>query len=293
VPIVVLAHGLAGERSQRLDTYAERFAERGYAALAFDYRHFGLSTGEPRALVDVGEQLEDWRSAVAYARTIAGIDPQRVILWGTSFSGGHVITTAAGDPGIAAVVAQCPFSDGVAAAISMPKKAAMRLMLEAFKDRMAAKRGKPAIRVPIVGSPGELAIMTSPDSLGGYQAILEASGQPFAVPEVPARIMFQVPVYRPGRRASAVQAPLLVCVCERDKVTPAAKTVRLASRAARGEVKRYDAGHFDIYVGERFEEVIADQIEFIERHVPVRTSRSTEPELETGTDATTSLGGTR
>ncbi|MEU6800837.1 alpha/beta hydrolase [Streptomyces neyagawaensis] len=274
VPIVVLAHGLSGERSQRLDVYAERFAERGYAALAFDYRHFGTSTGEPRALVDLGKQLEDWRSAVAYARTVKGVDPRRVILWGTSFGGGHVITAAADDPRIAATIAQCPFSDGLTAVMAMPKKTGLRLMLEALKDWTAAKLGKPPVRIPIVGSPGELAIMSSPDSLSGYRAILEASGLPFTVPRIPARYVFQIPTYRPGRRASEVWAPLLVCVCDRDQVTPAAKTVALASQAARGEVKRYDTDHFDIYVGEWFETVIADQIEFIERHVPARTSTS-------------------
>ncbi|WP_246204775.1 alpha/beta hydrolase [Streptomyces tailanensis] len=272
VPIVLLGHGLAGLKSQRLDAFAQRFAERGYAALAFDYRHFGSSTGEPRQLVDVEEQLEDWRGAVAYARTLEGIDPRRVILWGTSFAGGHVITTAAGDPGIAAAIAQCPFSDGPAAARAMPKKTIMRLMREALKDRKAANRNEPPVRVPIVGLPGDLAVMTSPDSVSGLRAIFDASGEPFEIPEIPARFMFQVPVYRPGRGASEVKAPLLVCVCERDKVTPARKTEQLASRAARGEVKRYDASHFDIYVGDWFERVVADQIEFLERHVPVEAT---------------------
>ncbi|WNM31947.1 alpha/beta hydrolase [Streptomyces sp. Li-HN-5-11] len=272
VPIVVLGHGLAGLKHQRLDAYAQRFAERGYAALAFDYRHFGSSTGEPRKLADVAQQLEDWRSAVVCARTLEGVDPRRVVLWGTSFAGGHVIVTAAGDPGIAAAIAQCPFSDGLTAARSMPRMTALRLMREAAKDRKAVNRGEPPVRIPVVGSPGEVAVMTSPDSVSGLRAILEASGEPFEIPEIPARFMFQVPAYRPGRRASEVKAPLLVCVCERDKVTPARKTEQLASRAARGEVKRYDAGHFDIYVGDWFERVVADQIDFLERHVPVEAT---------------------
>ncbi|WP_203337528.1 alpha/beta hydrolase [Nocardioides limicola] len=272
VPIVVLGHGLAGIKSQRLDTFAQRFAERGYAALAFDYRHFGSSTGEPRQLADVGTQLEDYRSAVAHARTLSAIDPRRVILWGTSFAAGHVMVTAAEDPAIAAAIAQCPFSDGLTAALAMPKKTGIRLMLEAVKDRRTVKRKKPPVRVPVVGSPGDLAIMTSPDSMNGLRAIFDASGEPFEIPEIPARFMFQVPVYRPGRRASGVKAPLLVCLCERDKVTPARKTAQLASRAPQGEVKRYDADHFDIYVGEWFERVVADQIEFLERHVPVEAT---------------------
>jgi fermentation-respiration switch protein FrsA (DUF1100 family) len=78
-----------GARDQRLDAFAERFARAGLAALVFDYRHFGDSQGEPRQLLDIGRQLADWRAAIGYARTVDGIDPARIALWGSSFSGGH------------------------------------------------------------------------------------------------------------------------------------------------------------------------------------------------------------
>jgi pimeloyl-ACP methyl ester carboxylesterase len=145
----------------------------------------------------------------------------------------------------------------------------LRLMRRAFQDRGRARRGLPPVRVPIVGSPGDVAIMTSPDSVGGLKAIFEASNEPFEIPQIPARFMFQVPGYRPGLQAAQITAPLLVCVCERDKVTPAGVSEKLGSRAPRGEVNRYDVGHFDIYVGEWFEKLSADQVEFLERHVPV------------------------
>lgn len=103
-PLLVMAHGLGGVRSMRLDAYAERFGAAGYACLVFDYRNFGDSEGRPRQVLDIGMQLADWAAAVAYARTLPGIDPDRIALWGTSFAGGHVIATAARLPGIAAVV---------------------------------------------------------------------------------------------------------------------------------------------------------------------------------------------
>ena len=46
-----MAHGFSGVREQRLDAYAERFAQAGLAVLVFDYRHFGASGGEPRQLL--------------------------------------------------------------------------------------------------------------------------------------------------------------------------------------------------------------------------------------------------
>ena len=69
-PCVVMAHGFAAIKEMRLGAYAERFAEAGFGALIFDYRHFGQSTGEPRNLLDPRVQQEDWRAAVAYARDL-------------------------------------------------------------------------------------------------------------------------------------------------------------------------------------------------------------------------------
>src|SRR3954453_69051 len=77
-PCVVMAHGFSGVREQRLDAFAERFAAAGLAALVFDYRHFGASEGEPRQLLDIKRQLADWRAAVAYARSLDAIDPDRI-----------------------------------------------------------------------------------------------------------------------------------------------------------------------------------------------------------------------
>ena len=82
-----MAHGFSGVRDQRLDAYAERFAAAGLACLVFDYRHFGDSGGQPRQLLDIGRQLDDWRAAIAFARSLEEVDGDRIGLWGTSFSG--------------------------------------------------------------------------------------------------------------------------------------------------------------------------------------------------------------
>ena len=106
---VVLCHGFSGTMD-RLTVHASRFANGGTAALLFDYRNFGESGGEPRQLVEIDGQQDDIRAAVAYARSRPEIDPERVALWGNSLGGGHVIAVAAGDPRIAAVVAQIPYN---------------------------------------------------------------------------------------------------------------------------------------------------------------------------------------
>jgi len=263
-PLLVMAHGLGAVRTMRLDAYAERFAAAGYACLVFDYRNFGDSGGAPRQLLDVGLQLADWAAAVDFAHTLAGIDPARIGLWGTSFSGGHVIATAA-RLRVAAVVAQCPFTDGIASARTIPPLTTARISLLALRDLAAARLGNPPVMVATAGRPGEVALMTTPDAYPGYLKLMP-EGQPVRN-EVAARVGMKVLAYRPGRMAAKVTCPILFCVCDTDSVAPAGPTLRYAAQAPRATVKRYAEGHFDIYVGEAFERVVADQIEFLDRNL--------------------------
>ncbi|MEZ5114512.1 MAG: alpha/beta fold hydrolase [Nocardioidaceae bacterium] len=171
VPIIVMAHGLGGVRRARLDAFAERFCAAGYACLVFDYRHFGDSTGMPRELLRVPLQREDYHAAIAHARTIPEVDPERVVLWGTSFSGGHVIVTAAEDPRVVAAIAQCPFTDGIASVLAINPIVSAKLTVLATQDAALAASGKGLVRVPLVGAPGETALMTAPDAKPGYEAV--------------------------------------------------------------------------------------------------------------------------
>src|SRR5688572_30315455 len=126
-PCVVMAHGFGGTRSDAVPAFAERFVEAGLAALVFDYRHFGDSEGEPRQLLDIARQHEDYRAAIAYVRSREEVDAARVALFGSSFSGGHVVHLAARDPSIAAVVSQVPFMDGLLQTRRFPPLARVRL----------------------------------------------------------------------------------------------------------------------------------------------------------------------
>lgn len=269
VSVVVMAHGLGGIKQASLAPFAERFCAAGYACLVFDYRYFGDSGGEPRELLDIPSQLEDWKAAVAFARTLPGVNPDRVMVWGTSFGGGHAIITAADDPRIAAAIAQCPFTDGPASVLAIPWLTNLQITALALRDLAAAKLGRAPVRVSTVGRPGEAALMTSADALDGYYALIHAAGLQDVPTHVPARIGLQIPLHRPGRRAKDVKCPILFSVCEHDSVAPAKATLRHAARAPKGEVKLYDTGHFEIYLGHWFERNVADQIAFLKKHVPV------------------------
>jgi pimeloyl-ACP methyl ester carboxylesterase len=107
--------------------------------------------------------------------------------------------------------------------------------------------------------------MNAPDALPGYEALLPA-GRTFRN-EVAARVAPTIMAYRPGRAAKKINFPILFCVSNTDTVTPPAQTLRYARTAPRGEIKHYDAGHFDFYVGEAFEALARDQVEFLTRHL--------------------------
>ncbi len=269
-PVIVMGHGLGGTRTMRLDAFAERFCAAGYACLVFDYRHFGDSSGEPRQLLDIGAQEQDWRAAVAAARARPEVDPARVVVWGTSFGGGHAITTAANDPEVAAVIAQCPFTDGLASALVLEPRTSIRVGILAARDLIGARLGRVPIMVPTAGPARSAALMTARDALAGYLRLAPHDGG--FRNEVAARVALRIPFHRPGRRTPDVACPALFCVCDGDTVAPARAALRHAARAPKGVVRRYRVGHFDIYDGDGFERVVRDQLAFLRRHVPLAAS---------------------
>jgi dienelactone hydrolase len=159
VPCVVFAHGFSGTMD-RLVPHAERFAAGGLAALIFDYRGFGESGGHPRQVVDIPNQHEDIRAAIAWIRAHGDVDPERVALWGNSLGGAHVISVAADDPTIVAVAAQIPFN-GFPKESNRPHGEALRLLAAMLWDAIRGTfRASPAY-IPMIGKPGEVAVITT------------------------------------------------------------------------------------------------------------------------------------
>ena len=151
---VVMAHGFGGTRADAIPAFAERFVGAGLAALVFDYRHFGDSEGEPRQLLDIGLQLEDWTAAIACARTRPEVDETRIALWGSSFSGGHVVPTAVRDGHVQAVISQGPFADGLKQMGSFPFSMNLKMTVHGLRDQIRAVLGRAPHYVPVVGPPG-------------------------------------------------------------------------------------------------------------------------------------------
>lgn len=265
VACVVLAHGFGALKEGRLDAYAQRFAGAGFAALAFDYRHFGGSEGEPRQLVDIARQHADWRAAIAHARSLDGVDPDRIVAWGSSFGGGHVISTAASDPRLAAGIAQVPHTDGLATLRQIEPRRVAALTAHGLLDRARALTRRAPHYIPIVGPPGSLATMTGDHAAEGYAGMYPQGFE--WRNEVPARIMPTFALYSPGRKAAEVGCPILLQVGTDDQITPPGPALKAAERAPRGELLTYPLSHFAIYRGQPFERAVGDQVEFLRHHV--------------------------
>jgi dienelactone hydrolase len=264
VPIVVMAHGLGLIKEAGLAPYAERFVEAGFAVLVFDYRGFGGSGGSPRQWLDIRRQLADWRAALDYVERLDGIDHTRIAIFGTSFSGGHVIRTAAADTRVAAAIAQCPFTSGPASTTTIGVKGLVKMVPSILHDAVLGRFGL-ARGVALAGSPGDGALMNAPDVVPGYFGIIPPGAE--FDDHVDGRIALHVPLNIPGRAAKLVTVPILFGICDNDSVAPAGPTTRYAKQAPKGEIKHYPVGHFEVYVGQPFQVAVADYVEFLTRHL--------------------------
>ena len=268
VPCIIMGHGFGGTKDMGLESYAVRYQKAGFAVLVFDYRHFGKSGGEPRQLIWIPYQLEDWSTAIKYVRSLKEIDSRRIALWGTSMSGGHVIVTAAKDNQIACVVAQCPGLDGRASGEMLFKRVGigylLRMIMHGQRDYFRSWFGLSPHKIPIVGKPGSIACLTTPDAYEGFQ---NHAPNTF-INEVCARILLRGDNYRPVKHAQNVRCPVLLQICEHDSIIPkgaAEETEKNLGKYA--EAIYYPIGHFDIYIGDYFEKSVSDQIKFFKKHL--------------------------
>ncbi|MFT3924442.1 MAG: alpha/beta fold hydrolase [Myxococcales bacterium] len=275
-PAIVMAHGFGATRELGLDAFARRFHQAGISVLVFDYRHYGGSSGYPRELLSIRRQLADFRAAIAFARTLPNVDPSRICIWGSSFGGGHVMTLAAEELGIRAAISQVPFSSGLASALRIPWLTALRIFLAGLVDLVRGVLGRSPAYIPLIGHPGQLAMMSAPDSKSGYQKLVspevEASGR--WQNRVSARIGLTIPFYAPGLRLAKARVPVLVAVAEQDSIAPATATVRAALRSRNVQLVCYPLGHFDYYTDAGFERIVADEREFLLRNLTSGPSRA-------------------
>lgn len=259
-PVVVMAHGLAGTKDSGLQPFAEALAGAGLDVLAFDYRGFGSSGGTPRQTVSLSDQLDDYRAAMAAAARLPGVDPSRLVLWGVSLAGGHVLAAGAHRDDVAAVVSLTPLVDGMAAgrhALAHHKPSSMaRSTVLGIRSRVGR-----TVMMPVVARPGELGALTLP---GCYEAYLAIAG-PTWRNEIDAAVGLELGNHRPGKAAQDLRAPLLVQIADFDRSAPPQAAAKAAFEG-RAEVRHYPCDHFDVWPGSEWHEpAVRHQVQFLTR----------------------------
>ncbi|MEV5710909.1 alpha/beta hydrolase [Actinoallomurus sp. NPDC052274] len=281
---VIMAAGGAVTKEPGTDPFAGPFHEAGFSVLAFDYRRLGESGGRPRQVLRMGEQLADWRAAIRFAATLPEVVPDRIAIWGFSLSGGHIFRAAAGEPRVAAAIAQMPLADGLDATPKAGRHqrppAMLRFTGRSLLDAVGGLFGRPPLLVPLAGEPGTIAMLTTPDGQDGDRALNPGNRHPDWPQVIAARSALRITLYRPGRHASRVRCPLLVVVCEQDQTAPPGPAIRAARRAPRGELVRLPGGHYAPFL-DAHEQAVDAELSFLRRHLLDRA----EPERRTSESA--------
>ncbi|BBR74899.1 alpha/beta hydrolase [Acinetobacter baumannii] len=265
--VIIMAHGFAGLRQFKLIQYAQRFAQAGYAVILFDYRYWGGSTGKPREMISINSQLEDWKTMIQYASTCKFIDNRRIVLWGTSLSGGYALSLASELKNIQAIMVQIPYVDGAETAKLYPLQRYPQALKLSSQDYMGSKMGLNPKRLPVVDQ-YKLCFMPTADSYYGYLSIVNPDY--YWSGEVPARVFFNLMRYRPIQLIRQINIPVLFIAAQHDSLIPIESSREAATNIAPFvSYHEWDMKHFDIYHGSWFEKAVTTQLEFLHQHIGV------------------------
>lgn len=265
--VIVMAHGFAALRQFKLSEYAKRFAQAGYAVVVFDYRFWGGSTGYPRELVSLKAQLEDWKTVINFLTGCKHVNARKIVLWGTSLSGGYVLNLAAELRPVQAVMVQVPFVDGAETAKCYPIQYFPKALKLSSQDYMRAKVGLSPKTLAVV-DPFALSFIPTKESYLGYMSIVNTDY--FWSGEVPARVFFDLIRYRPIQSVREINIPVLFIAAQQDRLIPIESSRETATNIAPFvEYHEWDICHFDIYHTTWLEKSISTQLAFLHQHIGV------------------------
>lgn len=270
VPTVVMAHGYSAVKEMYLDAFAEAFVAAGLGALVFDNRNFGASGGEPRQEIDPWQQVRDYRDAITYATTLADVDAARIGIWGSSYSGGHVLVVGAIDRRVKCVVSQVPLISGLRNARRLIRADLFAGLQQMFNDdRRRRFAGEKPAMIPVVSEdPMGACVLPTPDSWKWFTET-ERLRAPSWKNEVTLRSVEMFIEYEPGVYIGHVSpTPLLLVVAREDHLTVVDEALAAYNQAL--EPKRLailPSGHFEAYTGPGFELASRAASEWFSEHL--------------------------
>lgn len=260
LPAILMLHGWGGIQDALTVPYYEEFTRAGYAVMTFDYRGWGDSAGLPRHVISARQRVADGDAALAFLKSLPGIDPRRIVLWGSSFGGGHVVELAAEHPELAGAIAQVPMLDGMAAVRAVPLPRLLRFGLYAMTDLL--KPGQP-IYLPVVSEPGAFSSMDRDDAGKALQLAETSIGRRYDN-RVAARSMMTMGPYRPFKRLKDIRIPTLLLGASQDSVAPFVESAIRGVNNPNLTIASIDANHFEPYFEPAFSSVIRQQLRFLE-----------------------------
>ncbi|WP_341529874.1 alpha/beta fold hydrolase [Nostoc sp. UHCC 0302] len=268
-PAIVMAHGIGLTKEMGLPQFAEKFAQAGFVVSLFDYRYLGASEGEPRGQMLPTEQHEDFRNAITWTQLQSEVDPERIGLWGFSYSGGHALHLAAFDPRVKAIVAQMPTVN----AFLISRRLVSPLQMEELTkmvslDRIKRYQTKEVSYLPLVAPLGEPSFLATPDAFNWVESNKSASEGRWE-----NRISFEsiehCLYYEPIPHIEAIfPTPLCLITGEKDFLSPADLTASVHARAMEPKsLTILKGGHFDGFQGEGFEIASSTQLYWFEKYL--------------------------
>lgn len=270
-PVIVMAHGFSATKEMYLDDFGDYFSEAGFDVLAYDNRNLGESDGPRPAEIDPWQQISDYRDAITWISGQDGIDADRVGIWGSSYSGGHVLVVAALDRRVKCVVSQVPLVDGLENARRLIRSDAWTGLRAGFDaDRAGRLRGEKPLTIPVTfeNSDDEPCALPTQDShdffFGGIQ-----ERAPRWANEITLRSVELFTEYLPAAFIERISpTPLLMVASTDDVLTPCDLALAAFERAKEPkELLLVRNGHFEAYIGEAFEMSAPVQRGWFEKHL--------------------------
>jgi len=280
-PLLIMGHGLGAQKDFKIPEFAEKFTSEGIAVFAFDYQTFGGSQGFERNIINVDEQLKDWESALnlfilkkiyRYTNIQFSYDVNRIALWGSSFSGGHVITLAGSykhKDKIKGIITQIPFVDGFSSLKSLWREYGIlpliKCVLYSIKDIIRKTFRMPRQYIPLTSeSKNEMRILPTEESHLGYASIIPSTPLGGWKNRVSASIFLEFPFYRPIKYAPNINTNVLIIASKFDKLCPIDIINEFGNILKKKEIHILDTNHFQPYTSS-FDNVVDLEIKFLKK----------------------------
>lgn len=254
-PTVIMAHGFSATKEMHLRGFAETFQAAGLNVLVYDNRNLGDSAGTPRGEIDPDQQISDYRDAITYVQGREDVDGDKIGVWGSSYSGGHVLVVAAKDRRVKCVVSQVPLVSGLDNARRLVRSDHWAGLRDGFAaDRAGRLAGDAPLTLPVVGDgPADPCALPTDDSREFFTT-LSPENKGSWQNEITLRSMQLFTEYEPGDYIARIApTPLMIVVGRHDHLTPADLTLTAYANAL--EPKKLlilDCMHFEAYTDAPF-----------------------------------------